>query len=240
MTDILIIEDNADIAQGLRDNLEVEGYDVAIAPDGEEGLALVRGQPPKLVILDLMLPRLGGMHVLRRLRDEGFEMPVLILSARAGEAEKVRGFRVGADDYVTKPFGLRELLARVDALFRRRRRLTNGSGPDDAETRPPARFGDVEIHFESRTVLKGGSPVPLRPREFDLLAALARRMNAVVARRKLLDEVWAYDEAVETRTVDTHIVELRRKIENDPTNPRLIVTVRKAGYMLRSGIGNRE
>jgi len=236
MTDILIIEDNADIARGLRDNLEVEGYEVDVAHDGEQGLARLRGRPPKLVILDLMLPRLDGMQVLRRLRDEGFEMPVLILSARAGEAEKVRGFRVGADDYVTKPFGLRELLARVDALFRRRRRLTGES--DRAALVPPARFGDIEIHYDSRTVLRHGAPVPLRPREFDLLAALARRANTVVARRSLLDEVWAYDVGVQTRTVDTHVVELRRKIESDPTNPRYIVTVRKAGYMLRvSGDG---
>jgi two-component system, OmpR family, alkaline phosphatase synthesis response regulator PhoP len=231
VSDILIIEDNADIARGLRDNLEVEGYEVDVALDGEQGLARLRGRPPKLVILDLMLPRLDGMQVLRRLRDEGFEMPVLILSARAGEAEKVRGFRVGADDYVTKPFGLRELLARVDALFRRRRRLTSES--DRVATAPPARFGDVEIHYDSRTVLKRGEPVALRPREFDLLAALARRANTVVARRSLLDEVWAYDDGVQTRTVDTHVVELRRKLESDPTNPRYIVTVRKAGYMLR-------
>ena len=231
MSDILIIEDNADIARGLRDNLQVEGYEVELASDGEQGLARVRGQPPKLVILDLMLPRVDGIQVLRRLRDEGFEMPVLILSARAGEAEKVRGFRVGADDYVTKPFGLRELLARVDALFRRRRRLST----DDDRTHgaPPARFGDVEIRYESRTVLKRGAMVTLRPREFDLLAALARRANTVVARRNLLEEVWAYDEDVQTRTVDTHVVELRRKLESDPANPRHIVTVRKAGYMLR-------
>ena len=229
--DILIIEDNADIARGLRDNLEVEGYEVDIAGDGEQGLARLRGRPPQFVILDLMLPRLDGIHVLRKLRDEGFEMPVLILSARAGEAEKVRGFRVGADDYVTKPFGLRELLARVDALFRRRRRLTaDGQLPPAV---PPTRFGDVEIHFDSRTVLKRGAPVPLRPREFDLLAALARRVNTVVGRRNLLDEVWAYDDDVQTRTVDTHMVELRRKLETDPAHPRYIVTVRKAGYMLR-------
>jgi len=232
MTDILIIEDNADIARGLRDNLEVEGYEVDIAADGEQGLARLRGRPPQLVILDLMLPRLDGIHVLRRLRDEGFEMPVLILSARAGEAEKVRGFRIGADDYVTKPFGLRELLARVDALFRRRRRLTGDAEPSSGGG-PPTRFGDVEIHFESRTVLRRGTPVSLRPREFDLLAALARRANTVVARRSLLDEVWAYDDTVQTRTVDTHVVELRRKIEPDPAHPRYIVTVRKAGYMLR-------
>ena len=231
MSDILIIEDNADIARGLRDNLEVEGYEVDVALDGEQGLARLRGRPPKLVILDLMLPRLDGMQVLRRLRDEGFEMPVLILSARAGEAEKVRGFRVGADDYVTKPFGLRELLARVDALFRRKRRLTSDS--DHVSMTPPTRFGDVEIRYDSRTVLRRGEPVPLRPREFDLLAALARHANTVVARRSLLDEVWAYDDGVQTRTVDTHVVELRRKIESDPAHPRYIVTVRKAGYMLR-------
>jgi len=233
MSDILIIEDNADIARGLRDNLEVEGYEVDVALDGEQGLARLRGRPPKLVILDLMLPRLDGIQVLRRLRDEGFEMPVLILSARAGEAEKVRGFRVGADDYVTKPFGLRELLARVDALFRRKRRLTSDS--DHVSTTPPTRFGDVEIRYDSRTVLRRGAPVPLRPREFDLLAALARRANTVVARRSLLDEVWAYDDGVQTRTVDTHVVELRRKIESDPARPRYNVTVRKAGYMLRVG-----
>src|SRR5690349_11291481 len=167
MSDIVIIEDNADIARGLRENLELEGYEVEIAADGLQGLARIRGRPPKLVILDLMLPQLDGMQVLRRLRDEGFEMPVLILSARAGEAEKVRGFRVGADDYVTKPFGLRELLARVDALFRRRRRLSTDT--DQVHLHPATRFGDVEIHYESRTVLKRGAPVELRPREFDLL-----------------------------------------------------------------------
>jgi two-component system, OmpR family, alkaline phosphatase synthesis response regulator PhoP len=234
VSDILIIEDNADIARGLRDNLEVEGYQVDIAGDGDQGLARIRGRPPRLVILDLMLPRLDGMQVLRRLRDEGFEMPVLILSARAGEAEKVRGFRVGADDYVTKPFGLRELLARVDALFRRRRKL---SDEPSRQVVPPTRFGDIEIHFESRTVLKRGTPLALRPREFDLLAALARRPNVVVGRRSLLEEVWAYGDDVQTRTVDTHMVELRRKLETDPANPRYIVTVRKAGYMLRVGDG---
>jgi two-component system, OmpR family, alkaline phosphatase synthesis response regulator PhoP len=238
MTDILIIEDNTDIARGLRDNLEVEGYEVDVASDGEQGLARVRGRPPKLVILDLMLPRIDGMQVLRRLRDEGFEMPVLILSARAGEAEKVRGFRVGADDYVTKPFGLRELLARVDALFRRRRRLTSDASPTTAA--PPMRFGDVEIHFDSRSVTRAGEPIQLRPREFDLLAALARRVGTVVSRRDLLEEVWAYDEGVQTRTVDTHVVELRRKLESDPANPRHIVTVRKAGYMLKPSDGRGD
>ena len=129
MTNILIIEDNRDIAEGLRNTLEYEGYTVEIALDGEQGLARLRMRPPQLVILDLMLPRVDGFHVLRRLRDDGHEMPVLILSARGDEVDKVRGFRIGADDYVTKPFGLRELLARVDALFRRQRRLSMDRPP---------------------------------------------------------------------------------------------------------------
>jgi two-component system, OmpR family, alkaline phosphatase synthesis response regulator PhoP len=231
MSNILIIEDNRDIAEGLRRTLEVEGYTAEVAPDGEQGLARLAARPPRLVILDLMLPRLDGFHVLRRLRDAGHEMPVLILSARGDEVDKVRGFRIGADDYVTKPFGLRELLARVDALFRRQRRLTAEwppPGDDDA-----VRFGDVEVRIASRTVLKGGAPVSLRPKEFDLLRALVQRAGVVLSRRDLLGEVWGYDPAVRTRTVDTHVLTLRRKLEDDPTQPRHLVTARKAGYMLR-------
>jgi DNA-binding response OmpR family regulator len=181
-------------------------------------------------------PRVDGFHVLRRQRDAGHEMPVLIRSARGDEVDKVRGFRIGADDYVTKPFGLRELLARVDALFRRQRRLSTTGEPAG---RPPGsaadvvRFGDVEARLGSRTVLRAGVPVPLRPKELDLLRALADRAGLVLSRRELLEEVWGYDPAVRTRTVDTHVLTLRRKLEDDPANPRHIVTARKAGYMLR-------
>jgi two-component system, OmpR family, alkaline phosphatase synthesis response regulator PhoP len=230
MSDIVIIEDTRDIAEGLRENLELEGYSVEVTLTGEDGLARIRQRAPSLLILDLMLPGIDGFHVLRRLRDEGFDMPVLILSARAGEAEKVRGFRIGADDYVTKPFGLREVLARVDALMRRRRRE---QVPIHHAVRAPVSFGDVELRLDSREVLKRGKSVELRPREFDLLAALALRPNTVVARRDLLDVVWGYEDDVLTRTVDAHVVELRRKLEEDPRRPRHILTVRKAGYMLR-------
>ena len=236
MSNILIIEDNRDIAEGLRRTLEVEGYTAEVALDGEQGLARLAARPPRLVILDLMLPRVDGFHVLRRLRDAGHEMPVLILSARGDEVDKVRGFRIGADDYVTKPFGLRELLARVDALFRRQRRLSShtaeGSGRA-AGAADVARFGDVEVRLGSRTVLKRGAPVALRPKELDLLRALIERAGVVSSRRELLEVVWEYDPAVRTRTVDTHVLALRRKLEDDPTNPRYIVTARKAGYMLR-------
>ncbi len=231
MSDILIIEDNRDIAEGLRRNLEVEGFSVDLAHGGADGLARIREQPPELIVLDLMLPDDDGFRVLRRLRDEGFEMPVLILSARASETEKVRGFRIGADDYVTKPFGLKELLARIDALFRRRRRINEAPTPRAA---PAAEvFGDISIDFGRREVRKRGELIPLRPKEFDLLEAMIQRADRIVSRRELLERVWGYDADVQTRTVDTHMVELRRKLEADPANPRYIVTVRKAGYMLR-------
>ena len=229
MSEIVIIEDTPDIAEGLRENLEAEGYSVEVAANGEDGLTRLRLHPPSVLILDLMLPGISGFHVLRRVRDEGFDMPVLILSALAGEAEKIRGFRIGADDYVTKPFGLREVLARVDALMRRRRREVSGVH----RPRPPICFGDVELRLDSREVLRSGKIVELRPREFDLLAALALRPGIVIARRELLDVVWGYEDDVLTRTVDAHMVELRRKLEDDPRHPRHILTVRKAGYMLR-------
>jgi DNA-binding response OmpR family regulator len=229
MPDVLIVEDHPDIAEGLRANLELEGYTVEIAGDGVTGLTRIREQPPELIILDLMLPELDGFHVLRRVRDEGFEMPVLILSARASEAEKIRGFRIGADDYVTKPFGLGELLARVEALYRRRRPSVVATPPSSLLTS----FGDVQIHPQSRSVTRRGTAVSLRPKEFDLLEALARRAGRVASRQELLQSVWGYEADVQTRTVDTHIVELRRKLEDDAAEPRHIITVRKVGYLLR-------
>ena len=228
MVDILIAEDTRDIAEGLRVNLEAEGYSVAIVSDGADVLAEVRETNPGLLILDLMLPHVDGFHILRRLRDEGHQLPVLILSARASEAEKVRGFRIGADDYVTKPFGLAELMARIDVLYRRRARMM--------ATEPsaiPTAFGDVVVRADARTVTRAGHEVALRPKEFDLLAALLRRAGRVISRRELLAEVWGYEADVQTRTVDTHIVELRRKLEPEPSEPQHILTVRKAGYTLR-------
>jgi len=222
---ILVVEDNPDLAYGLRNNLEIEGYDVDVVEDGTQGLARARVGGPDLIILDLMLPGMDGYRVLRALRDEGRRMPILILTARGEEADKVRGLRLGADDYVTKPFGVLELLARVEALLRRTAPPGDGAGP-------PERFGVIEVIPASRSVLKSGKPVPLTPKEFDLLLALLHRAGAVATRMELLTEVWGYSAAVLSRTVDTHVAELRRKLESDPAAPKHILTVRKAGYRL--------
>jgi len=226
---VLIVEDNPDLAYGLRTGLEIEGYEVAVAEDGETGLTRAKQWLPDLVILDLMLPGMDGYRVLRSLRDDGLEMPVLILTARGQEADKVLGFRLGADDYVTKPCGVLELLARVGALLRRSRMVDRGvhASGDTVE-----RFGDVEINPASRTVMKKGEVVPLSPKEFDLLLTLLRRRGAVASRVELLREVWGHRVEVMTRTVDIHIAELRRKLEDDPSAPRHILTVWKAGYRL--------
>jgi two-component system, OmpR family, alkaline phosphatase synthesis response regulator PhoP len=226
MTRILVVEDNPDLAYGLRNNLEIEGYDVDVVDDGVQGLARVRASGPDLIILDLMLPGMDGYRVLRALRDEGRRMPVLILTARGEEADKVRGLRLGADDYVTKPFGVLELLARVEALLRR-------TAPPGESAGPPERFGTVDVIPASRTVMRGGQPVALTPKEFDLLLALLRRSGAVASRMDLLTEVWGYSASVLSRTVDTHVAELRRKLEHDPAAPQHILTVRKAGYRLQ-------
>ena len=226
---VLIVEDNPDLAYGLRTGLEIEGYEVAVAEDGETGLARARQWLPDLIILDLMLPGMDGYRVLRSLRDDGLEMPVLILTARGQEADKVLGFRLGADDYVTKPCGVLELLARVGALLRRSRMTDRGA---HANTEALERFGDVEIHPASRTVTKKGEVVSLSPKEFDLLLTLLRRRGAVASRVELLREVWGHRVEVMTRTVDIHIAELRRKLEDDPSAPQHILTVWKAGYRL--------
>ena len=223
MTSILVIEDNEDLAFGLRNNLEIEGYDVMLAGDGSEGLSLVESKQPDLIVLDLMLPGADGYRVLRQIRDDGVSTPVLILTARTEEADKVRGFRYGADDYVTKPFGVLELLARIEALLRR---------AQPASRTQTIRFGDVEVLLDRRVVVRGGKEVALTPMEFDLLHALLKRRGALATRIELLTEVWGHSAAVLTRTVDTHIAELRRKLEHDPAKPRHILTVRKAGYRL--------
>jgi DNA-binding response OmpR family regulator len=221
---ILVIEDNEDLAFGLRNNLEIEGYDVELATDGLSGLNRAREFQPDLIVLDLMLPSLDGYRLLRELRQDGNTVPVVILTARTEEADKIRGFRLGADDYVTKPFGILELIARVEAVMRR-----SGGGARPAHA---LRFGDVMIDAGTRTVRKGDRVVALTPMEFDLLLALAKRQGAVVSRLDLLREVWGHASTVLTRTVDTHVGELRRKLEDDPSQPRYILTSRKAGYRL--------
>jgi two-component system, OmpR family, alkaline phosphatase synthesis response regulator PhoP len=229
MTRILLIEDNRNLATGLRNNLEIEGHEVDVAVDGLTGLSLARNRSPGLIVLDLMLPGMDGYRVLRTLREEGIDTPVLILSARGEETDKVLGFQLGADDYVAKPFGLLELLARVEALVRR----ASGSG-SRAKLAESVTFGLVHVDPGTHLVTLKGEPVNLRPKEYDLLVALLRRDGQVASRAELLEEVWGYSGEVYSRTVDTHIAELRRKLEANAANPRHILTVRKTGYRIQS------
>ena len=222
MAKILIVEDEPDMVLGLKDNFEFEGYEVTTAADGQTGLEKARSQQPDLVILDIMLPRLSGLEVCKTLRGEGFETPIIMLTARGQEIDKVVGLELGADDYVTKPFSIRELLARVRAILRRtdgtRRRLSNYS------------FGDVELDFEIYRARRGGEPLELSPREFELLRYLIERKGETVSRDKLLEDVWGYESYPSTRTVDTHIAKLRAKIGDSGTDPRFILTIHGVGY----------
>lgn len=228
MTRILVVEDNRNLATGLRNNLEIEGYEVDVAADGATGLDQARASSPDLIVLDLMLPGMDGYRVLKTLREEGINTPVLILSARGEETDKVLGFRLGADDYVAKPFGLLELLARVDALLRRA--AANRAAPKLAG---PITFGDVQIDPGTHTVRRRGETILLRPKEYDLLIALVQRRGQVVTRSELLEEVWGYAGEVYSRTVDTHVAELRRKLEENAAEPQHILTVRKTGYRIQ-------
>ena len=228
MTKVLVVEDNANLAFGLTRSLESEGYEVEAAEDGVRGFELARTTNPDLVVLDLMLPGMDGYTILKKLRAEGKDVPVLILTARGEEADKVFGFRLGADDYVTKPFSLSELLARVQAILRR------AKGGDRRDGEAVEEFGEVSINTLARSVKRGETEVALTPKEFDLLLALVRRRGAVASRLELLKEVWGHQAEVMTRTVDIHIAELRRKLEHDPSTPKHILTVWKAGYRLQA------
>jgi two-component system response regulator MtrA len=228
MTRVLVVEDSNDLAQGLRYNLELEGYTVKVADDGNAGLSLAREWDPDLVILDLMLPGIDGYQVLRSLRADGRRTPVLILSARGEEADKVRGFQLDADQYVTKPFGLIELLERVKSLLRRNRARTDAT--DLAAVNGAIRFGDVSIDPASRTVTRAGEAVSLTPKAYELMMALIKRKGAVATRVELLREVWDHRAIVLTRTVDSHMAELRKKLEHDAAEPKHFITIWKVGY----------
>ena len=226
MSRILVVEDERNLALGLRANLEVEGHEVTVAHTGEAALAEAASRAPDVIILDLMLPGIDGYEVLSTLRARGVDAPVLILSARAEEIDRVSGFRAGADDYVTKPFGVMELMLRVQVLLRRANAVPSGA-------RTLWKIGDVEVDATRRVVRRDGEEVSLTPRAFELLLELLSKADRPLTRHELLRTVWGYDNSVTTRTVDAHIAELRRKLERDASAPQHILTVHKVGYRLR-------
>jgi len=228
---ILVVEDDANLLDVLRYNMAREGYRVVTAQDGEEALAVARAEKPDLLILDIMLPRLSGLDVCRILRKE-MSVPILMLTAKADEIDKVVGLEVGADDYVTKPFSLRELVARVRAMLRRADMLRDGAGSGGEEGLRPVQVGNLSVDSERHVVLLDGAEVSLSPKEFDLLALLVQNRRRVFSRDYLLDKVWGYEYAGDTRTVDVHVRWLRQKIESDPGHPTRLLTVRGVGYKL--------
>jgi DNA-binding response OmpR family regulator len=224
---ILVVDDEPTLRETLAENLEIEGFRVVTAADGREALdRFHESSPPDLVILDLMLPELSGIEVCRVIRRES-DVPILMLTARDSELDKVVGLELGADDYVTKPFGLRELLARVRALIRRSERTGESAAP------PTIDVGSVQIDLAGHQIIRDGAPLPVKPKAFDLLAFLVQHPGQVFSRDQLLERVWGYDYAGETRTVDVHVHWLRGQIEDDPSNPAFLQTVRGVGYVFR-------
>jgi DNA-binding response OmpR family regulator len=222
MPKVLIVEDDDSMSTALKDGFQYEGYDVTLVRDGAEGLRMAKEARPDLIILDVMLPKMNGLDVCREVRKQGNPVPIIMLTARGQEIDKVLGLKLGADDYVTKPFGFLELMARVEAVLRR------ASGR--AAMVPSYQFGDVTADFEKGEVRKKGEILELSPREIRLLQYLIDNRGKVVAREQLLDTVWDYDAAPVTRTVDMHVAKLRKKIEDSPAEPRFIVTVHGLGY----------
>ena len=220
MTRILVVEDEPGIALGLENDLKLEGYEVEVARDGETALEKARQSPFDLILLDLMLPRKDGLAVCRELRRAEVPVSIIVLTAKSGEADKVLGLELGADDYVTKPFSPLELRARIKAVLRR----------TDRDTPELYRFGNVEVDFTRGEVRCGGQIADMTPIEFRLLAALIRLRGRVLTREQLLDEVWGADSAPTDRVVDNHIMNLRRKIEAHPEKPRFLVSLRGMGY----------
>ncbi len=222
MPRVLIIEDDPSMAVALRDGFEYEGYSVDVAEDGVTGLRLASEQAWDLIILDVMLPALSGLDLCKQLRARGNEVPIIMLTARGQEMDKVLGLKLGADDYVTKPFSFVELMARVEAVLRRATRR--------AESVRTYAFGDITLDFEKLEATKGGQPLELSHREFEILKYLIEHRGDVVTRDQLLNAVWGYEDFPFTRTVDMHIAKLRKKIEDNPGAPRYIITVHRLGY----------
>ena len=226
MAHIVIIEDEPDLAMGLRDNLEFESYKVSHAANGMDGLQLVRNEPADLVLLDIMLPDIDGFEVCKRLREGGYTLPIIILSARGQEIDKVRGLELGADDYITKPFSLKELLARITAALRRASHTTAASATTSFQ------IGDRTIDLSRQKVVAGEEEIALGYYESEILRLLHARVNEAVPRAELLERIWGVGMSSADRTVDNHIVSLRRKIEPNPKKPRYLLTAHAVGYKL--------
>ena len=222
MVKVLIIEDEPNMVLGLKDSCEYEGYEVAVARNGKEGLEKAGTEKPDIILLDVMLPLMSGIDVCRTLRRRGVETPIVMLTARSQETDKVVGLEVGADDYVTKPFSVKELLARIRAHLRRAAKQVV-----EVES---FTFGDVELNFKKYVARKGGRALDLSAREFEILRYLIRHRGEIVTRDQLLDEVWGYESSTITRTVDNHIARLRQKIESNSSEPQHIITVHRLGY----------
>jgi DNA-binding response OmpR family regulator len=222
MRKVLIVEDDQAMAVALRDGFTYEGYAVHVARDGAAGLRMAEERSHDLLILDVMLPRMSGLDVCRQLRSAGNYTPIIMLTARGQEIDKVLGLKTGADDYVTKPFSFLELMARVEAVLRR----TSKS----LEAVEQASFGDVEMNFKTFEASKGGRALELSPREFKMMKYFVEHRGEVVTRDQLLDHVWGYEGLPLTRTVDMHIAKLRQKIEDTPSDPHHVITVHRVGY----------
>lgn len=225
MPTILIIEDEPAMQLGLKDNLELEAYEVEVASDGEAGLQKIKNKKYDLILLDVMLPKLSGFDVCKAARTAGITTPIILLTARGEEMDKVLGLEFGADDYITKPFGLRELLARVKALLRRSQSIT----PKENHI---VLIGRLKINFSSFQADENDAEIKLSHKEFEILSHLHQNKNQVVSRYELLEKVWGYDEQPTTRTVDNFVVRLRQKIEVNPNHPKIIITVHGTGYKL--------
>ncbi len=226
---VLVVEDDRTLRETLRYNLVADGFDVVAAEDGGAGLMAARSENPDVIVLDLMLPTLSGLEVCKSLRRDGAIVPIVMLTARYAEVDRIGGLESGADDYVTKPFSMRELLARVNAQVRRMEMLHTHS---EAAPEQVIELGDLVIDSSSRIVKLNGETLDLRPREFDLLAHLAANPGRVYTRDQLLQDVWGFAYAGDTRTVDVHVRWLRLKIEEDPAHPKLLGTVRGVGYRI--------
>jgi DNA-binding response OmpR family regulator len=222
MTTILIIEDDPAILRGLQEGLAEERMTIFTAVDGEKGFRTAMREQIDLIILDIMLPSKNGIDVCRDLRNKGNHTPILMLTSKKHEADKVLGLEIGADDYMTKPFGIRELIARIHALLRRKQHAEG--------TTQTAQFGEISVDFVKQELFKGKKSVKLSVKEFQLLKYFIEHQGDVVSRNQLLDELWGYDVTPTTRTVDNYILSLRKKIEKDPSNPKHLITIHTAGY----------